>query len=509
MKPLQRREFLKTAAAAELGVALAPWWARAAETPHAKPNIVMILADDWGYGDAKCYNPTGKILTPNIDRLAREGMRFTDAHAAAAVCTPTRYGLLTGRYPWRTRLQNGVLMSMNEEPLIAEGRMTVPSLLKQSGYRTGMFGKWHLGQKSENHNDYTLPMRGGPVDRGFDYFIGTESCSLPPYVFIENDRYMARPTENCPSSMKDKLLHIKGGPMAPGWKWEDRLSILCEKAGNFIRETAKSGEPFFVYFAPPAPHYPVTPSERFKGKSGINLVADWFMETDWAFGEVLRALDEAGVNDNTLVIFAADNGHDHESGMVDEFAQVGHKVSGPHRGVKASGYDGGHREPFVVRWPGVVKPGSDSDALVSLNSLMATCADILGMKLPENAGEDSFSILPLLKGGDSRAHEHPHIITQSSMGQLSVRQGQWKYIAPPHLGLKLKNPKGESEGRELYDLVADPGEKNNLHVANKEKAEELHALLERLVAQGRTTPGEEQANDVPIELVKQTWDQKK
>lgn len=473
-----------------------------AAAPSPMPNVVIILADDFGYGDAACYDPKfSKIPTPNIDRLAREGMSFTDAHSSSSCCTPTRYGLLTGRYNWRSRLQSAVLAPY-AVPLIAPDRLTIAGLLKQQGYHTGCIGKWHLGwqwPKRDGKEVFDQPITEGPTTRGFDYYFGTDVPNYPPYTFIENDRVTVLPTEQF-SAAEDKSLVIhRDGPMAPGWKFENTLPTLAEKAVDYIGQRAKTQQPFFLYLPLTTPHEPVAPSDQFKGKSGISAVGDLIMETDWALGQVMDALAKQGVTDNTILIFTSDNGHCVYTGL-EPFEKSGHRVSGPFRGHKGDAWEGGHRLPLIVRWPGVVKPDSRCAQVVSLNDLMATCAEITGAKIPENAGEDSFSLLPLLKGGDRPTREA--VVTHSSKGMFAIQRGGWKLIVGQGSGGGHPGDTGPEPGQ-LYNLAADIGETKNLYAQHPEIVAELTALLKKYVEDGRSTPGSKQQNDVPV-----NWEKK-
>lgn len=452
----------------------------------ARPNIVYVLADDFGYGDAKCFNPDAKIPTPHIDRLAGEGMRFTDAHSGSAVCSPTRYGILTGRYAWRTNLRRGVLQPY-DPPLIAADRLTVPGLLKQHGYHTACIGKWHLGwdwPKSGGEVVFDQPIDGGPTARGFDYYFGTHVPNHPPYCFIENDRTVGQPTAM--KEVRDR--NGRPGPMLPGWKFDAILPTLAERAVQYLGERAKSDEPFFLYLPLTSPHEPVAPSARFRGKSGISDVADFMMETDWALGEVLNALDEHKLADNTLVFFTCDNGHSSYTGLP-TLQKAGHSVSGPLRGFKGDIWEGGHRVPFVVRWPGRVKAGTTCDQTICHTNLLATCAEILEAKLPAAAGEDSFSIVPLMSGKAADPSIYPSVVHQASNGTLAIRRGPWKLVMGP--------PGGSDQ---LYDLKKNLPETKNVAADQPKVAEELAVLLQRAIDEGRTTPGAEQKNDVAVPL---------
>ena len=469
-----------------VGCLLSLPWATHAAAP-ARPNIIYVLADDLGYGDVHCLNPRrGKIATPNLDRLASQGMTFTDAHSGSSVCTPTRYGVLTGRYAWRTRLQRGVLDGY-VPPLIAAGRLTVPALLKQHGYHTACLGKWHLGFTIEGEGKSGGGAQGklegaplgavthdGPVARGFDLFYGFHHARMMKSVF-ENDRV---------TQMVEPV---------------DMLPRLTRRAADYIGERARTGEPFFLYVALNSPHTPIVPSKEWQGKSGLGDYGDFVMETDWAVGEVLAALDRAGVAEKTIFIFTSDNGCSPAAG-VNKLEASGHFPSAQFRGYKADIWDGGHRVPFFVRWPGKVKPGSQSAQLICHTDLMATCADLLGAKLPDNAGEDSVSILPALLSED-RAPLREAVVHHSINGKFAIRQSQWKLELCAGSGGWGKPGDAEAKKNnlpavQLYDLVADPGETRNVQAANREVVARLTKLLDRYVTNGRSTPGPKQPNDV-------------
>ena len=470
-----------------------------------QPNIVFILADDMGYGDLGCQNPESQIPTPHLDRLAADGVRFTDAHAPAAVCTPTRYGILTGRYCWRTHLKNSVLWPW-APPLIEPERLTVPKLLKQHGYHTACVGKWHLGWDWPSSDgkpvavsgggenvDFATPIRNGPTTRGFDYYFGTSVPNFPPYCFIENDRTVGIPTETKP---KDMFGHP--GPMLPGWKLVDILPKLTEKAVEYVGQRAKSGQPFFLYFPLTAPHTPIVPAPAFQGKSRATHYGDFVHQVDWTVGQVMRALEEHGMADNTLVVFTSDNGSPARTG--DDacgppgslIKETGHNPNRPLRGMKADVWDGGHRVPFVARWPGRIRPGSTSEELVCLADLMATCAAIVGEPLPQNAGEDSYNILPALLGEELGGPIREAVVHHSGNGVFAVRQGQWKLITSLGSGgwTKPRSPKPEPGGPkgQLYDMRNDLAEEHNLWLERPDLVERLSKLLERYQAEGRSTP---------------------
>lgn len=457
-----------------------------------KPNIVYILADDLGYGDVQCLNPErGKIKTPCLDKLASQGMTFTDAHSGSSVCTPTRYGLLTGRYCWRSRLQNGVLDGY-VQPLIAADRLTVAGLLKQNGYHSAIIGKWHLGYTIEGADKKGggkakgegAPIgaitRDGPLTRGFDEFFGFHHARMMKSVF-ENDRVT-------------KMIE----PV-------DMLPALVKRSTDHIAERAKSGQPFFLYLPLSSPHAPIVPSKEWQGKSGLGDYGDFVMETDWAVGEVLAALDKAGVADNTLVFFTSDNGCSPVA-KVDKLEAEGHFASAQFRGYKSDIWDGGHRVPFFVRWPGKVKAGAQCAQLICHTDLMATCAGMLGVKLPDNAGEDSVSLLPALLGTD-KAPLREAVVHHSINGSFAIRQGRWKLeLCGDSGGWSDPKPGGKTAKSlpdvQLYDLDSDIAETTNLQAGHPEEVARLTKLLERTIAEGRSTPGAKQENDVKIELRK-------
>jgi arylsulfatase A len=474
----------------------------------AQPNIVLILADDLGVGDVQCYFKEGKIPTPNLDRLASQGMRFTDAHSGSAVCTPTRYGLLTGRYAWRTRLRTGVLQAY-DPPLIAKDRLTLPSMLRQQGYTTACIGKWHLGWNWPAKNgkkDFTQPIANGPITRGFDYYFGTHVPNQPPYCFIENDRTIGVPSAMLDPRTLPAYYHVpNAGPMLPGWKFDEILPKLDEKAVSYIGARAKDKKPFFLYFALTSPHEPVAPAKQWQGKSGINPVADFIMQTDAVVGDVLKALETNGLAGNTLLIFTADNGHCPYTGL-EQLLKHGHYPSGPYRGYKADIWEGGHHEPFIAQWPGKIKPGTTCNDIICLTDLMATCADITGAKIPDDAGEDSVSILPALLG-TATAPVREAIVHQGLNGALAIRQGKWKLeFCPGSNGYGNAKP-NDAEARkkglspiQLYDMSQDSGEKRNVQAEHPEIVKQLTQLLQKYVDDGRSTPGAKQKNDVPVRI---------
>ena len=487
------------------------------------PNVLYILCDDLGYGDVHILNPDRcQIATPNMDRLCEQGMAFTDCHASSSICSPSRYSILTGRYDWRTRLQSGVLGG-ESEPLIEPGRLTVAELLKQHGYMTAAMGKWHLGLSFDPH-DFTKPITDGPLQHGFDYFFGiAASLDMAPYDIIENDHW----TE-VPSARKKFPSFIYGinngpgpvdlGPAAPDFEAVDFLPKLTSKAVDYIGERGVDKKPFFLYLALPSPHTPLVPTKEWQGKSSIGPYGDYVMETDGAVGRVLKAIDDAGLRDNTLVIFTSDNGPAPYIG-IDKLEAAGHYPAAQFRGYKSDIWDGGHREPFLVRWPGKIKANSRSDQIVCLADFMATCADILHVKLPDNAGEDSASLLPAFLGTDKGPlHEDNAIVNHSGgNGRFAIRQGNWKLELCAGSG-GWGQPGDDAALKEglppiqLYNMNDDVGEKINLYDGqdterkintdgkNREIITNMLSLLEKYVADGRSTPGPPQTNDVPVNI---------
>ncbi|MEX2119923.1 MAG: arylsulfatase [Pirellulales bacterium] len=504
-------------------LALAAPAACAAEAAQ-KPNIVYILADDLGYGDVGCLNPQGKIPTPHIDRLAREGMVFTDAHSGSSVCSPTRYGILTGRYSWRSRLKSGVLGGLSPR-LIEPGRLTVASLLQQQGYHTACLGKWHLGMdwallegkpvselsietpEQVWNVDFSQAIAAGPNSVGFDYYFGiSASLDMVPYTFIENDRVSVVPTRDAEFAMVlgRQAGKTRRGPAAEGFDAMHVLPAIRRKAVEYIGQRAadESGRPFFLYMPLASPHTPILPTEQWRGKSGLNPYGDFVMETDAAVGAVLEALDRHGLARDTLVIFTSDNGCSPMADF-DELQAQGHHPSHVFRGHKADIFEGGHRVPFLVRWPARVTGGSTSDRLVCLTDLVATCAEIVGVALPDTAGEDSVSFLPTLLGrGDGPPREA--VVHHSVNGSFAIRQGRWKLcLCPDSGGWSDPRPGQAPAGAapvQLFDLAEDIGERVNLADKRPEVVELLTGLLEEYVERGRSTPGARQPNTAPVTI---------
>jgi arylsulfatase A len=522
----------------------------AAESPNGestmadqRPSIVYFLADDLGYGDVACLNPSGRIPTPNFDRLAREGMTFTDAHSSSAVCSPSRYSVLTGRYNWRTSLQAGIVQQYGD-PLIDVGRLTVAGLLKNHGYRTAAIGKWHLGMGWDldvtaefmpagdrfNSNEYpgnsplteqtrslwsdafSRPTLGGPTTRGFDRYFGVDVPNWPPFCFIEDNHTVGVPSEYLPSRLFNHNQASTPGPAMPYWNFQQLLPTWAEKADEFFADCARTKDPFFLYLASTSPHTPISPNARWVGKSGLDSpYADFVMETDDVFGQVIDSLERHGLRENTLVIFTSDNGFAPYVGAA-HLEQRGHHPSAHLRGYKSDAWDGGHRIPFIARWPGVIAPGTVCDELVCLSDLMATCADILHSQLPPDAGEDSVSMLPLFvspaDGNVLRTHPvREHLVHHSLRGKFAIRTGRWKLVLCPGSGggWSLSDEDAVRQGLpivQLYDMDVDPSETTNLEASERARVRELVDQLEELVARGRSTEGPDQTNDVPVDIWK-------
>ena len=462
------------------------------------PNIIYILCDDLGYGDVGILNPEGRIPTPNMDRLGRDGMVFTDAHSGSSVCTPTRYGVLTGRYAWRSRLKRGVLNGYSQH-LIEEGRMTLASLLKATGYHTAYIGKWHMGWdwektgEGKNAVDFTKAIQNGPKENGFIYSYGfCGSLDMPPYVYVENGMPTAVPDrETEASKKKTKNGWWRKGPTASDFDHEDVLPNLTRRAVKYIEEQAETGQPFFLYLPYASPHTPVLPSEAFKGKSGIvSAYADFVMMNDDCIGQVVNAVDMAGISENTLIVVTSDNGCSPEADF-EELENQGHDPSYIYRGHKADIFEGGHRVPFIVRWPGKIKPDSVCGDTTCLTDMLATCADLVGVGLPAGAGEDSVSMLPNLLGTTTDPLREA-TVHHSIDGTFSIRQGKWKLVDAAHSGgWSDPRPKNKKSWQDfppvqLYDLEVDPGEAVNLENKHPEVVERLKTLLEKYKVSGRS-----------------------
>lgn len=467
------------------------------------PNVVLILCDDMGYGDVSSFNPASKIETRNIDRIVQNGARFTDAHSVSSLSTPSRYGLLTGRYPWRTKLKNGVSNGFSPA-LVEPGRTTLGSLLQRAGYHTACIGKWHLGwhwdniEQGEKAVRYDRPVSEGPTTRGFDYFFGLPaSLDMVPYVYVENDRPTMVPDSITPGSDVSMTL-CRPGLVARDFHHHLVLPELTTRAVNYIHEQARGKDPFFLYLPLPAPHTPVLPAPEYVGKSGLNAYGDFVLMVDDQIGRVLAALDECGVSDDTIVIFATDNGCA-PAVSPDELERMGHMVSYIWRGYKSDIFDGGHRIPLAVRWPARIRP-HDVEQTVSLTDFLATLAAVTGQELAPNEGEDSFDLTPALFDA---AYDEPlreATVHASGEGVLSIRKGPWKLIMGPSSGGWSHPTSRETREKEyyltcqLYNLDTDPSERLNLYGTCPEVEKELTDLLTAYVRNGRSTPGPVQQN---------------
>ncbi len=479
-----------------------------------KPNIVYILADDMGYGDVSCLNPSSKIHTGHLDGLAADGMILEDAHATSAVCTPSRYSILTGRYNWRSRLKAGVLSGYSTH-LIEPGRATVASFLKTCGYHTAMIGKWHLGwdwtttddnPPNESNVDFAGPVANGPDSYGFDYYYAhCGSLDMPPYVYVENGRATAQP--NRVTEDTGKFTWWRKGPTASDFHHEDVLPNFTRRGVKYIETRAATAEPFFLYLPLPAPHTPILPTPEFRGKSGTNAYGDFCLQVDDGVGRIMDALHRIGAADNTIVIFASDNGCSPEADF-DQLADVGHHPSHVFRGHKADIYEGGHRIPLIIRWPNEIRPGSVSTETVCLCDFLATCADIMGADLPDNAGEDSVSNLPVWQGKSLDKSLREATIHHSIDGSFSIRKGKWKLeMCAGSGGWSDPRPGKECEGLppiQLYNLDADIGERENVYDDHPDVVEELKSLLTQYIKNGRSTTGARQPNADCV-LWEQLW----
>jgi arylsulfatase A-like enzyme len=484
------------------------------------PNIIYILADDMGPGDTQAFNQNSKIATPNLLKLANEGMRFTNIHTNSSVCTPTRYGILTGRYAWRTSLKKSVLNAQSPH-LIDPDRETVASLLKKQGYATAVVGKWHLGvdwptvnnKALMNHGynvDFNRPIQFGPRSNGFDYFYGiVASLNMNPHLYVKNELADVAPEDliflrNQEDIYASGMISIPRGSTKPGWKdkhfKQDQVqNVLVSKSIEWIEQQHNKNQPFFLYLPLNSPHYPIVPSKAFKGRSKLSIHGDFVMEMDHEIGRLMAKLDELELTDDTLVIFTSDNGTSSKANLADMQKQ-GHYSSLHYRGLKGSLYEGGHRVPFIARWPGVVKAGRTSDYHGSVVDLLATLADMTGVKLADNAGEDSVSMLPILLGDEDTSAERP-VIYHSDKGFFAIRQGEYKLILHPNAGSNRNNPKDKNNPIQnpgpvqLFNMIEDPSESNNLQAAKPEIVTALVQSLESIIQTGRSTPGAEQKND--------------
>jgi len=512
----KREQLMKLTLSILAALLLAPLGALHA-ADSLKPNILVILVDDMGYGDPQCFNPQSKIATPNIDKLAEEGMKFTDAHAGASICVPSRYSLLTGRMPYRNwnaaaakRTGKAELSALEKkhfpQPQLQHepGRLNLATLMKRQGYATACVGKWHQGMSSKDEADGTLKMT--PVDFGFDYYFGFDAPEQGPYAWIENKRFIVAPTETIEDHPGDDVTnpqtqgsHWRKGLAAPGWKFEGYLSTIAGKADAWLtrQSASSSGEPFFLYYAIPAPHAPWSTASEFKGKSGVGQYGDFVMEVDARIGQVMVTLDKLKLKDNTLVIFSSDNGPVWYPQDIEKF---GHRAAGPWNGMKGALTEAGHHMPFIANWPGKIQAGSECGDLICFADMLATVTSLLGEKLPKDAGEDSFDISPLLRGEEPvKPIRNGMVHVNYGSYTLAIREGDWKLILPSGVYVAQDGTvtpdhivetqgKGANDKFQLYNLRTDPGEATNVFTQALDKAKELFAALKADIARGRSLP---------------------
>ncbi|MGO4588876.1 sulfatase family protein [Paenarthrobacter sp. 2TAF44] len=498
------------------------------------PNIVYILADDMGYGDLPCFNNRSQIPTPNLDRLAAQGMRFTDAHATSSVCSPSRYSLLSGQYNWRSRLKSGVICRW-DGPVFEDGEVTVPSFLKSQGYDTACIGKWHLGWnwptttgRSPNQVlpyaidtpevelrrdefwkeiDFSAPIAGGPIEHGFDTYFGVDVPNYPPYSWFQDDRLTAQPTRP-----KSAVIYGDIGPSVENWSHEAMLPEFTRRTVEYVESHSSDAStigknPFFLFLSLTAPHSPVSPGPEFRGRSGIGPYGDLVSEIDWLVGQVLDAVERSGLADDTLLIFTSDNGPElgtkDDEGAFERARRTGHYSMGDLRGIKHDVWEGGHRVPFIASWPGTIPSNTVCSELVSLMDLMATCADILHAPLPSSAGRDSISMLPLLQGNADQPLRGS-LVGHSRNGKFSIRKDEWVFIDSPPCSENTEPewfhtergyPDDDSEAG-LYNLTEDISQRDNKHSDQPEVAQVLGRELEsvryiapkRKIAPSRSSP---------------------
>ncbi|KJD36361.1 arylsulfatase [Tamlana sedimentorum] len=492
-----------------------------------KPNIIYILADDLGIGDLTIYNENGKIPTPHLDKMGTEGMRFTDAHTTSSICTPSRYSILTGRYSWRTPLKEFIVLG-NAPTLIRKDRLTVAKLLQENGYQTANIGKWHLGlnwsmknnspefdhitdrrgdRLDFNQIDYSKPLKFGILDLGFDYsYAISTSLNMPPYVYLENDKATQIPTKITERSRKEfPFTAWMKGAIADNFKHDQVLPTFVNKAVSYIKEKANDEKPFFLYLPLPAPHSPVLPIAPWKGKSDINEYADFVMMVDDLMGDIFKTLKCQGIEENTMIVFTSDNGCAASTANIGVLKKKNHNPSYIYSGSKGSYLEGGHRVPFLVKWPGKVQPNSVCNTTICTTDFMATVADLVNYQLKDNEAEDSYSMMPLLtqKGTYNRKATVHH----DKFGIFAIRKGDWKLIVSPNSGItpggkphKLKTPLPEYI---LYNLKTDVKERNNIAKQHPDKVKELKELLAQIIKDGRSTPGKVQQND----SIRHAWPQ--
>ena len=481
------------------------------QTVEKQPNIVIIYADDMGYGDLNCQNSNSKIPTPYLDQLAAEGMRFTDAHSSSGICSPSRYALLTGTYHWRR--QHGIVNSFGS-PFFNNEDYTLPQMLKDNGYVTACIGKWHLGwnwtfknepsqevkqwgkQRKFYHPDdidWNVPITGGPLDRGFDYYFGDGTINFPPYAWVENEAVLTVPTEimdinDIGFETHEGAWEFRPGPKVAGWDPYQVLPTLTDKAIDWIHQQQENQNPFFLYFPLPSPHAPIIPNQEFLGKSQAGGYGDFMYQTDWVAGQVLTALKEIGVEDNTLVIFSSDNGP--ERYAFERAKQFEHYSMGEFRGLKRDVWEGGHHVPMIIKWPGQVAAGSISHEVISQVDVMATLAAIVNAQLPEGSAPDSYNLLPLITGQDYQQPLRALTVHNTFENTWGIRKGKWLFINQssgehsqmPDFFKQLRNYEAFQTPSLLFDMEQDPGQRTNLATQYPQIKDELASELEQVLA---------------------------
>ncbi len=484
-----------------------------------QPNVLILYADDLGFGDLGCYNKKSRIPTPSLDRLASESVRFTDGHSSSGICTPSRFAMLTGRHHWRDF--HGIVNAFGGSVFKPE-RLTLPEMLKEKGYKTAAIGKWHLGwnwdairnkevraitvqegrrkkqQLGPEAFDWTKSIPNGPLDHGFDYYFGDTVINFPPYCWIENDKVVKAPDTLMQTGKWKKIKEggweCRPGPMVTGWDPYENIPTTTKKGVEYIKKAAEAEEPFFLYFAYPAPHAPIIPNDEFDGKSKAGPYGDFVYETDHSIGQLLQALKDSGQAENTIVIFSADNGPEHYAYARD--AKFDHWSAHPFRGLKRDAYEGGHHVPFMIKYPGVTMAGTVNDALVSQIDIMATLASVVGYDLPDkNAAEDSHDLLPLLKGEvksirTSHIHntfDHTWAFREGNWVLVTGKSGHHSRVTKEWLK-KHDYPKVESKQPRLFNLREDIGQRNDLAAKHPEKVKAMETSLARIRAQGYSAP---------------------